>query len=197
MENEIHQQNLFWRFNMWTIRKQVGKKHEKSFQDVRMPVSGLKRINNPRNVITKHNNVDKVKIPKLSREKTGHMKNKELEMAHFSRQSLENGKLGRSSNGGDGVWGCRAICLPRTIRKAGQIITFKTPIWRHWKATKTVRICWFKIWKKIKAQNSESDVWGNFTLQIITVSENKSSTEKLKRAFSNFPVMNGKKKIIV
>ena len=89
-----------------------------------MPVSGLKRINNPRNVITKHNNVDKVKIPKLSREKTGHMKNKELEMAHFSRQSLENGKLGRSSNGGDGVWGCRAICLPRTIRKAGKSFCF-------------------------------------------------------------------------
>lgn len=32
-----------------------------------MPVSGLKRINSPRNIITKHNNVDKVKIPKLSR----------------------------------------------------------------------------------------------------------------------------------
>lgn len=32
-----------------------------------MPVSGLKRINSPRNIITKHNNVDIVKIPKLSR----------------------------------------------------------------------------------------------------------------------------------
>lgn len=105
-------------------QKTSRKKYEKSFQDVRMPVSGLERINHPRNVITKHNNVDKVKIPKLSREKTGHMKNKELEMAYFSRQSLENGKLGRSSNGGDGVWGCRAICLPRTIRKAGKSCVF-------------------------------------------------------------------------
>ena len=98
-----------------------------------MPVSGLERINNPRNVITKHNNVDKVKIPKLSREKTGHMKNKELEMAYFSRQSLENGKLGRSSNGGDGVWGCRAICLPRTIRKAGKscFLFFFKCLWKY------------------------------------------------------------------
>lgn len=76
-----------------------------------MPVSRLKRINSPRNVITKHNNVDKVKIPKLSREKTGHMKDKELEMAYCSRQSLENGKLGRSSNGGDGVGGWHTSLL--------------------------------------------------------------------------------------
>ena len=76
-----------------------------------MPVSGLKRINSPRNIITKHNNVDKVKIPKLSRENTGHTKNKELKTAYFSRESLKNGKLGRSSNGGDGVWGWQTSLL--------------------------------------------------------------------------------------
>lgn len=89
-----------------------------------MPVSRLKRINSPRNIITKHNNVDKVKIPKLSREKTGHTK-KELKMAYFSRESLKNGKLGRSSNGGDGVWGWQTSLLQSHLPAKNNYKTWK------------------------------------------------------------------------
>lgn len=91
-------------------QKTSRKKYEKSFQYVRMPVSRLKRINSPRSITTKYNG-DKVKIPKLSREKTGHIKNKKLEMEYFSGQSLKNWKLGSSGNGGHGEWAWQASLL--------------------------------------------------------------------------------------
>lgn len=42
-------------------------KKYKSFHCVSMPVSGLKRINSPRNIIIKYNTENKVNILKLSR----------------------------------------------------------------------------------------------------------------------------------
>ena len=86
------------------------KKYKKSFQYVRMPVSRLKRIKSPRSIITKYNG-NKVKILKLSREKTGHIKNKKLEREYFSGQSRKNWKLGCSGDGGHGEWAWQASLL--------------------------------------------------------------------------------------
>lgn len=59
-----------------------------------------------------------IKILKLSRGKTGHIKNKKLEMVHFSTAKRE----GLSGRGAERGWLAHrgAIFLPRTIRKAGE-----------------------------------------------------------------------------
>lgn len=110
------------------MRKQGGKKYRRSFWYIRMPVSILKRINSPRIIIIKCSNGDKVKILKLSREETSHIKNQKFEMAYFSTAELEEPEARQQlvmvemGSGGGRLAYCKAILLPRTIRKAGKSI---------------------------------------------------------------------------
>lgn len=77
-----------------------------------MLVSKLKSIKSPRNIIIKCNNGDKVKILKLSREETSHIKNQKLEKAYFSIAELEEHEARPTAgNGGDGEWGCQTSLL--------------------------------------------------------------------------------------
>lgn len=71
------------------MRQQGKKIYRRGFWYIRMPVFKLERINSPKNIIIKCNNGDKVKILKLPREKTSHIKNQKLKMVYFSTAELE------------------------------------------------------------------------------------------------------------
>ena len=72
-----------------------------------------------------------LKILKLSREETRPIKNQKLEMAYFSIAEFEEFKARQQlviveMGSGDGRLAyCKAILLPRTIRKAGKSIFLK------------------------------------------------------------------------